>query len=180
MAARPTATLPEKAITALYRKDYKALGRFLNKNTVNLREEGTGRTLLMLAVGLEDGIAMLRFLIDHGADVNLHDHTGRYTALHFAASDIDKEAVRILLAAGADPNAPDESGWTPLHHVVRGPDTRVLLVLDLVGKGADPAQKDGAGVSPRDEARRLGEGNLLRCMRTLTRGRKPKSKGKRA
>ena len=49
MADRSTPTLPERIITALYRKNYKALDRFLNEKTVNLRDKEDGRTLLMMA-----------------------------------------------------------------------------------------------------------------------------------
>jgi ankyrin repeat protein len=171
--------LPEKIITALYRKDYPALKRFLTEETINLREERTGRTLLMLAVGIEDGLEMLRFLIDSGADVNLADHKGQHTALHFAAFDLHQEAVRILLQAGADPNAQDAHGWTPMHIVVYEPDPRKLLVLDLVGEGADPDRKDGRNVSPREEARRTSQLDLLHCMGSPKPKRTPAGQGKR-
>lgn len=177
-ATRPTPMLPEKVITALYRKDYKALKRFLTKKTINLREERTGRTLLMLAIGIEDGLEMLRFLIDNGADVHLADHQEQHTALHFAAFDLDKEAVRILLKAGADPNAQDANGWTPMHVVVHTPDPRTLLVLDLVSHGADPDRKDVGNVSPREEAKRTAELDLLHCMGLPKQKRKSAGQGK--
>jgi len=163
-ATRSAPLLPDRIITALDRKDYKVLKRFLTEETIDLREERTGRTLLMLAVGIEDGVEMLRFLIASGASINLVDHKGRHTALHFAAFDAHKEAVRILLAAGADPNAQDTSGWTPSHIVIRAPDPRVFLVLDLVGKGADPDREDGGSVSPKQEAKRTKQFDLLHCL----------------
>ena len=165
-------------ITALYRKDYKALKRSLTKETINLREERTGRTLLMLAVGIEDGLQMLRFLIDNGADVNLAAHKGQHTALHFAAFDLHKDAVQILLEAGADPNAQDVNGWTPMHIVVYEPDPRKLLVLDLVSHGADPNRKDGRNVSPSEEAKRTGQLDLLHCMGSPKPKRKSAGRGK--
>jgi ankyrin repeat protein len=48
----------------------------------------------------------------------------------------DREALEILLNAGADPNAMDQSGWTALMYVARygGPElARMLLEF-----GADP------------------------------------------
>lgn len=176
MPNRLPQVLPKRIEIALYRLDFKALKRFVNKQTVNLQDTDDGRTLLMLAVGLEDALGLIRFLIDRGADVNLADHTGGHTALHFAAINLDKEAIRILLAAGADPNAQDASGWTPLHHVVRRPDLRKLMVLDLVRSGANPNMRDGAGVSPKDEVKRTGERDLLRCLLQARRKRKPTSK----
>jgi ankyrin repeat protein len=156
-------TLPERAVTALYRKDYKALGRFLTAETVNLRTGSDGRTLLMLAACATDADpAMVRFLIDHGADVNLADTAGRYTALHLAACSLRKDVVQVLLKAGADPNAADRSGWTPLHHVVAAPDPRFFLVRELVGHGADPDQKGGAWKTAKELAAETGRQELFR------------------
>jgi ankyrin repeat protein len=177
MAGHPSPLLPEKALAALFRKDIKALKRFLNEATVNLRSDLYGRTLLMLAVGVEDGLGLVRLLIEAGADVNLADTRGRYTALHFAVIDFRLEAVRVLLKAGADPNARDASGWSPLHHLVRGHDLMKLLALELVGHGADPDQADGAGVSAREEAERTGRRELFQGL--VTPKRRPKAKGRR-
>ena len=67
-----------------------------------------------------------RLLIEHGADVNHTMGDGRaigsgQTTLHFAAADKNAELVRILLAAGANPNAKETHGWTPLD-VAKFPD----------------------------------------------------------
>jgi ankyrin repeat protein len=179
-ATRSAPLLPEKIITALYQKDYKALKRFLTRETVNLREEGTGRTLLMLAVGIEDGLEQLRFLIASGADVNLADHKGQHTALHFAAFDANKEVARILLEAGANPNAQDASGYTPLHIVVLTPDPRNLLVFDLISHGADPDRKDVQNSTAKKDAKKTGQLNLLLCMSSHKPKRKPAGQRKQA
>jgi ankyrin repeat protein len=42
------------------------------------------------------------------------DPYGRWP-LHYAALKNDVEAARRLLADGADPNAADKAGFTPLH-----------------------------------------------------------------
>jgi ankyrin repeat protein len=178
MADHSPRLLPEKALTALYRKDIKTLKRFLNEDTVNLRSDLYGRTLLMLAVDVEDGLELVRLLIEAGADVNLADTRGRYTALHFAVIDFRLGVIRLLLKAGADPNVPDASGWTPLHHLVRRPDLTKLLALELVGHGADPEQADGAGVSAREEAERTGRRELLQGLAMAN--RRPKAKRRRA
>jgi ankyrin repeat protein len=63
--------------------------------------------------------------------------------LHFAAGDGDLEGVKRLLQQGADPNAFDDLGWTPLIHAAkRG---HVDLVACLLAAGAE--------VDARDEAR---------------------------
>lgn len=55
--------------------------------------------------------------------------------------------VRYLLAAGADPNQPNDRGWTPLHDAgYRGDEELVSLLL---GAGARPdAEAHGAGGTP--------------------------------
>jgi len=190
MAIRSPPTLPEKIITALYKRDYKTrkkdyetLKRFLNKDTINLRDAEDGRTLLMLAAAATDADPeMIQFLIDNGADVNLAD-SGQYTALHCAAGDLRKDIVQILLAAGADANAQDDSGWTPLHLVVRAPDPKGFLVDDLVRSGADPNRKDASGASPKQVAEEYGQSDLFRAVK-LPKGLfgaviRPKGKQKR-
>jgi ankyrin repeat protein len=163
MAKRSSPTLPERVVTALYRKDYKSLGRYLNAETVNLRTEGHGRTLLMLAASeTNPDPEVVRFLIARGADANLADTAGRYTALHLAVCGLHKDIVQVLLRAGADPNAEDASGWTPLHHVVAAPDPRFFLVRELAEYGADPDQKGGAWKTAKELATETGRQELFR------------------
>ncbi|MCF1509616.1 ankyrin repeat domain-containing protein [Streptomyces glomeratus] len=72
-----------------------------------------------------------------------------WTQLHFAADEQDAAAVRSLLAAGAEVDARDEQGNTPLWQAVftyRG-DGAVLSLL--VEAGADPDRANFHGVSPR-------------------------------
>jgi ankyrin repeat protein len=130
--------LPDKVITALYRKDYETLQRLVNEDTVNLTDESDS-TLLMLAISAIDADAqMVKFLIDRGADVNRVQGRYGYTALHYAAQHVQREIVFVLLAAGADTNARDSGEATPLHHLVRAPDPRGLIAMTLLNHGADP------------------------------------------
>jgi ankyrin repeat protein len=67
-----------------------------------------------------------RILIQHGADVNHAIGDGHVlgdgqTTLHFAAADKNAELVRMLLAAGANPNVRSNQGYTPLD-VAKFPD----------------------------------------------------------
>ena len=69
---------------------------------------------------------MVRFLIENKADVNARETEGGYTPLHLVCRknfDMAKnrlEIAVILIAAGANINAADESGATSLHMAVTG------------------------------------------------------------
>jgi ankyrin repeat protein len=72
--------------------------------------------------------------------------------LHYAADanhwkpDAQAETIDYLASIGADPNAADCSGVTPLHRAVR---TRSLsAVRALLSAGANPAQPNGSGSTP--------------------------------
>jgi ankyrin repeat protein len=67
----------------------------------------------------------------------------------FIASGVgDLEAVKQHVAAGADVNAKDDRGWTPLHFA----SDRKNVAEFLIKKGADVNAKDAYGFTPLDEA----------------------------
>jgi ankyrin repeat protein len=86
------------------------------------------QTPVMLAIGgrgrEEDIIATLRFLKEHGADVNAvqkiryitRDHGG--TALHAATEKNAKKIISALVDLGADPDIKDEDGLTALDYAM--------------------------------------------------------------
>jgi len=72
----------------------------------------------------------------------------RYTLLHFAAKDGNVEAVRSLIAKGADVNAQIMCGETPLHEAVN--DDNIKLVEMLIKCGAKVNAIDDNGDTPLD------------------------------
>lgn len=53
--------------------------------------------------GRTDVYELMELLLDYGADPDQHGHND-YTPLHWAASEGDLTAIRLLLAHGADPS----------------------------------------------------------------------------
>ena len=73
------------------------------------------------------------------------------TPLHVAAVRGDRNAVRVLLDAGADPNAVDDAGRTALHDALAHPHVQVARMIVAAGGQLDAKNRDG--VSPREMAR---------------------------
>jgi uncharacterized protein len=60
--------------------------------------------------------AIARGLIQHGSDIEaIARNPMKVTPLHSAAAAHSGEIVRLLLERGANPNARQQGGWTPLH-----------------------------------------------------------------
>src|SRR3954468_13097560 len=60
----------------------------------------------------------VRRYLDAGGDIYHKDEKNRWSLLHSAAEDCNSEVIRVLLARGADINATNRQGWTPLHVAV--------------------------------------------------------------
>jgi len=73
--------------------------------------------------------------------------------LHLACAALNEKAIQLLLDAGAEVNAQDTKGWTPLRHLLRktGPKTQektAALARLLIERGADPSISDQNGLTP--------------------------------
>jgi Ankyrin repeats (many copies)/Ankyrin repeat len=114
--------------------------------------------LHIAAAAYEPGVA--RELVDAGALVAAMNRRGAQP-LHYAVDGIpgcarwnptaQQDTVRCLVALGADPNAVDKNGTTPLHRAVRNRcAAAVEALLDL---GADPQATNRRGSTPVQLAR---------------------------
>ena len=99
--------------------------------------------------------AVAKVLLEHGADPRMASKPAGFTPLHSAVADdagseVD-ELVRMLIDAGADPNARSASGGTPLH--TAGFTGNLAVTEMLLAAGADPEATDAKGLTPLDHAR---------------------------
>ena len=139
-------------------------------------------------------IALVRNLLDKGANVNAKDRNG-WTPLMRAAWPGQTEVARLLLEKGADINAKDHFGWTAFawsawggHWAlvrllaekgtdvnVPGPDRRTALILAssrgeldmvklLLDKGADVQAKDENGITALIAAARMGRTRVVELL----------------
>ncbi len=100
-------------------------------------------TPLVTAVGFGDA-AVIQALVKGGADVDERDSDGM-TALHWAVLAHHPEVVKALLAAGANANAVDHFGYTPLLYAATVDFGDAETVTMLLKAGADPGIKDKKG-----------------------------------
>ena len=126
--------------------------------------DAEGRTPLHAAAFAGDP-PLVELLLARGAELDAPDGSAT-TPLHLAvqavllvdrvalrmgnneASRPIREAIEVLLAAGADPSAPDEEGVTPLHHAARYGHRG--MVDRLLAAGADRTAEDNRGRTPAE------------------------------
>ena len=95
--------------------------------------------------------AVIATLAQVGADVNARERVKGCSALHVAARRGNVVVARALLECGADIEARDKYGDTPLHRAVKC--QQAELVALLLARGADAQAKSKGGQTPRRMAR---------------------------
>jgi ankyrin repeat protein len=99
--------------------------------------------------------AVVQVLLERGAKPSQASRDQGFTPLHSAvatdAGPVEHEIVRLLLEAGADPNAKSREGATPLHSAAFTGDLESAELL--LAYGADPNATDPKSLTPLDVAR---------------------------
>ncbi|MDN5248305.1 MAG: ankyrin repeat domain-containing protein [Wolbachia endosymbiont of Tyrophagus putrescentiae] len=121
----------------------EVLSKSIREN-VNTRDEPAGGlTLLHKAISSGD-VAQVKYLIDHGANVDIQDNYGN-GPLHMAAIMGAREIADYLIEHGADIEMRDTSERTPLMCATKYGQLDVIKYL--VGKGANIDIKDYYGLT---------------------------------
>ena len=107
--------------------------------------------------GLARQETCMRILIDAGADLPQCD------SLYHAAYYGHDVRIRTLIAAGANPNAVDNAGMTPLHDAAFF-DHTVYVWTALIASGADLNAVDNCGLTPLHIASSKGRAARIRTL----------------
>lgn len=105
------------------------------------------------------GADVVRVLVQGGANVNAQERLKHCTALHMAARRGNVPVAQALLDGGADLEARDKLGETPLRRAVNC--GRVEMVAFLLSRGANVHTKGKSGLTPWKVARGAAMKQLL-------------------
>ncbi len=100
---------------------------------------------------VEGGGLVVRALVRGGADVDAHDGAKQCTALHMAARRGNVAIAEALLDCGANLEARDRAGETPLRRAVNC--NKLDVASLLVALGADVQSRGSKGLTPVGAAR---------------------------
>lgn len=132
-----------------------------------------GRPLDVFAASAVDRVDRARELLaaDPGAATAVADDG--FTPLHLAAYFGAVETARVLLAAGADPDAvaANPTRVRPLHSAAAGRHAEIVRML--LDAGADPAAEQEGGYTALTSAERNGDEDIAELVREATRRRSP-------
>ncbi|MFO7915137.1 MAG: ankyrin repeat domain-containing protein [Candidatus Krumholzibacteriales bacterium] len=126
---------------SIYMRDLEKVKELIESGMdVNIRQEMSGSSPLMVACALEGTDDIIRYLLEKGAEVRVKDKKG-YTPLMWA-SENSLAAVNMLIEAGAGADAVAEDGMTPLIRSVFG-----IITGDVTTEVCDTLLANGADIN---------------------------------
>ena len=161
---------------ALCRRDVRgaklALSKGQDPNSIFTEGFGKGHTPLTMALTSSDcqspaSFELVSLLVESGADVNKRaDTRERTTPLFEAVHASNVQSVEYLLQRGADVNARDAIGQTPLMAFPGGRSERNYQIAEILLKaGADPNVESNTGMTADDWAELMGHGDVAELIR---------------
>ncbi len=160
---------PEARFSFREKRFVESVSRVLNQGRTLGIDPEVERALypvLLCSAGSRGDIASLQRMAEDGVNLDSADYDGR-TALHLAAAEGQLAAVGFLIARGADVNALDRWGGSPLQDAVRNRHDAVAALL----------KENGARLRSGDMVAALcyaaGQGNLEDLSRLLHNGADP-------
>jgi ankyrin repeat protein len=110
--------------------------------------------------GRGEAAAAAQALLAAGADVNARsDNAFSVLPIHSAVAGGHDEVVAVLVDSGADVNARQRHGWTPLQGAAQN--GSLASVEKLLAAGADPAARNDDGVDALELARQAGHDAIV-------------------
>jgi len=142
--------------------DVGAVERLLSEDGTRVNARTPAGAPPLLGAAIHGQLAVVRILVDKGADVNLPQGDG-WAPLHAAVCDGNDaahvEITRLLLAHGAKLDIRRQDGWTPLHACALKGNTATMQVL--LEQGASLEVRDNSGSTPLHLASEQGQGTAV-------------------
>jgi len=134
-----------------YKLNYQQIFRFLLMFCDVNEKDASGNTILYYAI-LNKHIGTVKYLINHGADVNCTDNIGN-TLFDNAISTGNKEIIISLIQSkNLLLNKPNCNGETPLCSIINNNylviEDKEIIISELVKKGANVNFEDDKGNTP--------------------------------
>jgi ankyrin repeat protein len=112
--------------------------------------------------------AATELLLARGAEVNTPArHRFHVAAIHAALAGPEPSIARLLVAAGADVNARQQDGFTPLHETAHS--GNLELTRYLLAHEADPGARNDQGRTPAEVARERGHSEVAQMLEAAAR-----------
>ena len=127
-------------------KDIKIVKSIVNEYTDEKEETkglgNSGISPLMYALKNKN-FAVIKTLLDNGADVNAHDSLGNTVLMYACRFNADKDIVKMLIRYGANVNARDNNWKSVLMYASQNDNLEILKILVQSGANVNAKMEDG-------------------------------------